>query len=206
MPELHEPGRIESGDGGVLGHPVQLVDRDPEAHEELEHLGGDRGRAGAGPATPPQTDPFEQRPKDQRIPEPVQQTGAQGVIAPVGHFLPADDPGQLHPEPEPDSFEGGGVAALDQDAGVHLLPDPGNREEEGRLDLPQVLLDGLDRLGKVEHGPAMGEGPGREDSLGDMAERQIGEDLVVGPGLPVTGDPTVDHDHLLGAVDDSWRW
>ena len=37
---------------------------------------------------------------------------------------------------------------------MDLLPDAWNGEEEGRLDLAEVGLDRLDRLGEVEHHPA----------------------------------------------------
>ena len=74
--ELHAPDRVESGDGRVLGHAVELVDRDPQAHEELEDLRGDRRCARRRPATPPQTDPLEQRAKDQWIPERRRATGS----------------------------------------------------------------------------------------------------------------------------------
>jgi hypothetical protein len=45
--ELDPPVEVRRGDGGVLGHAVELVDVEPDPHEELEDLGGDGSGAGA---------------------------------------------------------------------------------------------------------------------------------------------------------------
>src|SRR5690606_34696749 len=98
------------------------------------------------------------------------------------------------------------IPAPDHDPGVDLLPDPGYREEDGGLDLPQVHLDRVDRLGEVERAPAGHRRPGGEDPLGHVAERQVGEDDVVAVDRPaVTAeDPGATEtallvDHLVDA-------
>ncbi len=70
---------------------------------------------------------------------------------------------------------------LDQDRRLHLLPDPGHAEEDAGGDLPQILLHGADALGEAHRHPQPDGKEHREDLLGDVTERQVGEDRVV-PG------------------------
>ncbi len=73
-----DPARpVAGGDSGVLGHAVDLVHRHADAHEELEHLGRDRGGARRGVADPAHADPLPQRPVEEHPADRVDQPGGE---------------------------------------------------------------------------------------------------------------------------------
>ena len=177
-PDLDLAGQVQRGDGAVLGHPVELEDGDADAHEELQHLGGDRRRPRRGVAAAAQADALLQGPEHERVPDGVAHPAADRVVAAVGDLGPADLGRRPQPAVEHEALRAAGIVALDEDAGVQLLPDARDGEEQRRLDLTQVGGDGLDRLGEVEDDAARHHVPGREHPLGDVAERQVGHDHV----------------------------
>ena len=68
--ELVAAGKVAGGDGGVLGHAVELEDGHTDTHEELENLGGDGRGAGRGITAATQADALLDRPEDQRFTDP----------------------------------------------------------------------------------------------------------------------------------------
>ena len=167
----HPTRKVSGGHGGVLGHAVQLVDRHPDAGEELQYLGRNGRRTGSGVPAASQAEALLEGPEHQGVADQVQESALRGVEATVGHLLPADQGGQIKAEPQPEPLEGRGVAALDQHRGVELLPDAGHGKEQGGLDLAQVHRDRLDRLGEVEAETAGDHVPGGEDALRHVAQR-----------------------------------
>jgi len=192
-------GTVGGGHGAVLGHAVDLVDDHPDPVEPLEQLGSDRRRPRPREAAALQAEPFAQGPVQERVAEGVAQPGRAGVGAAVGHQL-GPDPGRLaHPQPVVGPFQRGRRGHPDLDRGPDLLPDAGHGEEQGRLDLAQVVLDGLDRLGEVDLGAGGGVLPLGGDPLGHVAQRQVGQGDVVGAGI-LEEAVVVDED-LDGEVD-----
>ena len=172
------PDEVGGGDGRVLGHAVQLEHRHAEADEELEHLGRDRRRARGGVAAAAQSEPFPHRPEHEHVPDRREHARLHRVVAHVGDLDPADAVGEAEAELEHQALEAGGVVGLDERDRVQLLPDARDREEDRRLHLAEVLVDRLDRLGEVQHRAGTDHGPGGEDPLGDVAQRQVGDDQV----------------------------
>ena len=193
--ELDATGEVAGGDGGVLGHAVELEDRHTDAHEELKNLGGDGRRTGRRIPAAAQTDALLDCPEDERLADPRQDPALHRVVATVGDLLLADRASQTNPEAEERFLEPGGIVATDVDAGVQALPDAGHGEEDGRLDFAQVQRHRVDRFGEIERRTGRTHGPGREDPLGDVAQREIGEDEVVGTRALSVG-------HASGFVDD----
>ena len=83
-------------------------------------------------------------------------------------------------------LETSGVSHPDHYPGLHLLPYPGNTEEEGWLDLLEILGNRFDGLGKIDCCLNLQSDELRVELLGDVAQWQIGEDLA-GFGL-IPGD------------------
>ena len=82
--ELDPAGAVAGGDGGVLGHPVDLVHRHPDAHEEAQHLGRDRRRPRGGVADLAHPEPVLERAVEEHVADGVPQPRAGGVVAAVG--------------------------------------------------------------------------------------------------------------------------
>ena len=66
-----------------------------------------------------------------------------------------------------------GLADLDLDGGVQLLPDARHAQEQRGRDLAQVGLDGAQALGKVHHRARAQRQMNGVDLLGHMAQRQV---------------------------------
>jgi hypothetical protein len=67
------------------------------------------------------------------------------------------------------------LGELGRDARVDLLPDARHAEEDGRLHLPEIVGDLLDRLREVDRRARRERPVDREHLLGDVRERQVRE-------------------------------
>ena len=177
-PHLVRPWKVARRHRGVLGHAIQLKERDSHTEEVLDQLRCNRCRPNGGVTNTPHPDALFQSPKHNRITDEVEESTQERMVTIVGHPLGTDDRYQLHPESKPDSLEPGAVPAPDDDAGMNSFQDARNGKEKGGLNLPKVLLDGLDRLGEVECAPESGHMPRGKDALCDMTQRQVGENRV----------------------------
>ena len=158
----HVVERHQRADRGVLGLAVDLVDRDAQRPEVLEHLGGDRGGAADGALRAAEPELVAQRAQGEHVGDAA---GRESQRRPVRPAL----------EPR-------GVRHLDLDGGEHLLPHARDGREQGRLDVAQVLRERLAALAEVDDVAGAEAVDDRAEPLGDVAQRQVGEHLVVGAG------------------------
>jgi hypothetical protein len=77
----------------------------------------------------------------------------------------------------------GDLAEAGVDGGVELLPDARDAEEEGRLDLLEVVGDLLEGLGEVDADAEDGGAVDGEHLLGDVRQREVAEGAVLGGEL-----------------------
>ena len=66
--DLDPAVEVDGGNRGVLGHPVQLIDGNPEAHEEDQHLGSDRRSPRSRPTAATQPNALLERRKNSGLP------------------------------------------------------------------------------------------------------------------------------------------
>src|SRR5262249_20394732 len=118
--------------------------------------------------------------------EPCEELGEPPTPTPPhargGDLLPAPLPEVVVP-----TFDAAGVCHPELHAGCEPFPHPWDTEEERRLDLAQVVREGLAPFAEVHdvtgpHGHDHGD-----QALGDVAEREVGQDLVVTPGAVEAG-------------------
>ena len=79
---------------------------------------------------------------------------------------------------------------------MDALPYSGHGEEDGRLHLAEVDLHRLDRFGEVEDRAVVRHRPCREQALGDVAQWQVGELLILDPLTMRCREPLGVVDHL----------
>ncbi len=85
-------------------------------------------------------------------------------------------------------LERGGILQRDGDSGIEFFPDPGHREERGRLHLAQIVRHGFRTLGKIHHRSERQRNVVAADPLRDVAERQEHQPLFgVGRRKQVVG-------------------
>src|SRR6516165_6488522 len=68
---LHIPVLLDAQENGAFGHPVELLQIDPEGAVEDEKIGPDRLTCGVGDADAAEAESILQRTIDQQIAEPI---------------------------------------------------------------------------------------------------------------------------------------
>ncbi len=142
---------------GPLGLAIALAHVYADPSKELEHLRRDRSSARDRGAHPHEPELLAQRTEREEV---------------------ADEAPARERRPPEHALHAAGVGHADLDGREHLLPHPRDAQEHGRLHLAHVgrerlaagpEVDDVARLERAEH---------REEPLRDVAERQVGEDLV----------------------------
>ena len=178
LADAHVVGRRVRGDGRAFGLAVALAHGHADGPEELEHLGSDGSGARDGDPHPAHP---ELRPKaaiEQGMTQGSHSAAADPEASP--HATPGQAPAPRQPEPVVQALERRGVGHADLDGGQHLLPHARDAEEHSRLHLAQVRDEGFPTLAEVDDVAGVEGVDRRREALGHVAERQIGEHLVVG--------------------------
>ena len=115
-PELDPARSVPGRDRGVLGHPVDLVHRHPDAHEEPQHLGRDRRRTRGGVPDLAQPEPVLERAVEQQVAQRVEDPGAGGVGPAVLH--------QARPDPVGNTSQNAATLRLSQVAPERRISIP----------------------------------------------------------------------------------
>src|SRR6516162_8707524 len=131
---FYQPVLLNTQKDGALGHPVKLLQVDPERSVEDEEVRSDRLACGIGDTDAAQPDRVLERTVNQHIAEPMEHP------IETRHRLPVEDR-------QPDAFRNpqeimedlalgpAGIFHPDHDLGQNILEDPRRREEIGRPEL-----------------------------------------------------------------------
>ncbi len=174
-------GRHERADGGVLGLPVDLVDGDPERPEPLQHLRGDGRRAAHRDPRAREAELVAQRAQRERARRGRPHAVHGRELA--RHPLRRQPLALAQRVAIARALEPRRVGHPDLDRGEHLLPHARDRREDRRLHVAQVLRERGAALAEVDDVAGGGGVDHRAEALGDVAQRQVGEDLVVAGGV-----------------------
>ena len=85
---LYRPIALDAQKHRALGHPVELLQVDPERAVEREEVGSDRLARGVGDADAAETQRILERPVDQHVTEPVEHPLRQRHAMPVEYRRP----------------------------------------------------------------------------------------------------------------------
>ena len=171
----HVVERHQRADRGVLGLAVDLVDRDARAPRSTRAPAGRSGR--------------RRRPPRSARPRPSLSRSARSASRSARRSArsPAPSLPRIRFEPPPQRCASG--TRLSREASAILISTVasifshtrGTPRNSGRLDVAQVLGERLAALAEVDDVAGAEAVDDRAEPLGDVAQRQVGEHLVVGP-------------------------
>src|SRR5580704_18430277 len=85
---LYRPVPLDAKEHRALGHPVELLQIDPEGAVERKEVRSDRLARRIGEADAAETQGILQRPVDQHVTEPIQHSLGQRYAMPVKYYRP----------------------------------------------------------------------------------------------------------------------
>ncbi|EAU63461.1 hypothetical protein STIAU_1845 [Stigmatella aurantiaca DW4/3-1] len=166
---------VEGGGPRQLGRAVDLAHDEIDGREEIEHLPANGGRRRDEELGLVQANARMEGGEHRAAGQPV--LGLQPRRHPLSLEHPGVVLGRRPPGPRQHALahRGQGAHPLLR-LGLELLPDPGNPEEEGGPDLPEIARHRIDGVREVHLGARHQRPMQGEHLLGDVRERQVGQD------------------------------
>ncbi len=157
----------------ALAHAVDLHDRQGQALEVVEGFLGDRRRGDGEHPDLVEAQSLADLREDEAVREAVAPGSRPPLLVGVAS-LEANPPGPARDA----TLQRARLGALGLHAGLDLLPDPRDAQEEVRAHLAEVLGQLLEALREVDAGPGGEREQVRDDLLGDVGERQVADEAV----------------------------